>query len=415
MPTFIKTIGSLIASIPLIIGSFVGIHQQSQNTALLGDTVYQPITQFETSVAISIDNVSTSTLTLVSGVDRQGNALSGNMCFTLDSGTSLLEYLCGSASGTTVTGLVRGIDPVTGITSVPALAHVHRVGADVKITDAPYLSQWYRLLSGVGTFPNVLQYSNSVTNSAVGSSSSNLASVGYVNSTSFAGAPNGSLTVKGIYQEATQAQMASGTSAGSTGADLVAPNRWNSLTASTSPVNVIASGTIDPSYLLNGNYSLNSVTSASTTLNGTTTLPNVTSSLISTNASGSITKTSALAFGQTAGAGAACASGTYGAFATSTITTGANSLFIIGSASRAAAGALNDSDIFELLLDGAQVGNTPTMVCNVSSQCTTEIVANYVATTTAGSHTIQFACNKNGGTNPPINPTNVSLSVKEMY
>ena len=139
-------------------------------------------------------------------------------------------------------------------------------------------------ITGLWTFASstIPQVSSDTTNAQDGVSAFNLATVGYVNSTTIAGAPNGSLTVKGIYQEATPAQIASGTAIGSTGADLIIPNRNSCITASTTPCSVISSSTIDPSFLLNGNYKLGSTTIA------TGTFPNQTSSLLITNASGTV-------------------------------------------------------------------------------------------------------------------------------
>jgi hypothetical protein len=235
-------------------------------------------------------------MSMVSGVDGNGMSLSGPTCFTIDSGVAnSVEDLCGTASGTVVSNLTRGVDS-SGYNGSSTLAHAHRVGADVKITDSPYLAQIASLLNGSSSLPNPLTYASSVSTSTIAATSTNLVSVALLNATAFAGAPNGSPTVKGIFEEATQQEVASGTQTGTTGAHLVIPATAASRTASSSPVVVVASGTsqaIDPSFLLNGNYSLGSttaqsLTSASTTLNGTTILSLVTSTILTTNSSGTV-------------------------------------------------------------------------------------------------------------------------------
>ncbi len=205
----------LLAAVMVLVGS---VALQSQ-----ADTVYQPTALFDTQLSQAMDNVSTSTMVLQNGLDKSGNLLNAFMCFTVDGGLSNVEYVCGSASGTIVSNLIRGIDFTDGVTSNAGRFKTHRIGADVKQTDYPYLSQFSRLLNGSGTFPNPLTYAAGVSSSSVGANGQNLASVNYANSLSFAGAPNASVSIKGISQIATTPQLANASGAGSTGAILVAP------------------------------------------------------------------------------------------------------------------------------------------------------------------------------------------------
>ena len=219
---------------------------------------------FETYLASQVGTADTS-LTLASGSLRDGTSLSGYQCLTIDSNTPTLEYMCGTASGTSVTGLVRGIDAVTGTTSTSALIFTHRRGADVKITDYPILTILTRMANGIDTYPNLIAYATTTATStyswsnipdiamtlAQGTSSINYllsntntwtglntyntlpqSSVApttgnqfvnktYADNLAISGAPNGSVSQKGIFQEATQAQIVAGTQVGSTGADLV--------------------------------------------------------------------------------------------------------------------------------------------------------------------------------------------------
>src|SRR3954469_361659 len=97
----------------------------------LGATLPSGTAVFETSLQSRISSTDTS-LTLVANSVRGGSSLSGFQCFTVDEGRSDAEYICGTISGTSVTGLTRGIDPQTGTTTNSALQFAHRVGANVK-------------------------------------------------------------------------------------------------------------------------------------------------------------------------------------------------------------------------------------------------------------------------------------------
>lgn len=246
MEKFFHTIGQGIVAGALFVGSLLGYHQ-AQNVG--ANVIYTPVPRYESSLAIALTATQTSTMSLVSGVDGNGQVLSGPTCFTLDSGVAnSVEDLCGNASGTTVTGLLRGVDS-SGYTASTTLAKAHRVGADVKITDSPILAQYYQILSGKTGFPSIVSYDSSYASSTMGSNVNNIPSVAYVNSVASSGAPNASLSAKGILQEATAAQIASGTATGSTGADLIIANRNSCITASTTPCSVIASGTLDKSFV----------------------------------------------------------------------------------------------------------------------------------------------------------------------
>lgn len=185
----LQTIGKGVAGVGLFLASLLGYHQP-QN---LGATVYKPVPRYESSLALPLPAAQTTTMTMVSGVDGNGQTLSGPMCFTIDSGVAgKVEDVCGIASGTIVSALQRGTD-TSGYNASSTLAHDHRVGADVKTTDSPYLAQMYGLLNGSQTFPNVLSYDPTSPSTTIGSSIYNIPSVGYVNSVASSGAPNASL------------------------------------------------------------------------------------------------------------------------------------------------------------------------------------------------------------------------------
>lgn len=258
----------------------------------LGSAVPSIQALFETSLQASLTTNATSA-TLVSGTDLAGNLLNGYYCFTVDAGTTQNEFMCGNASGTALTNLVRGVNPVLGIVSNVSLEQSHRRGADVKMTDAPYLSIYSNIFNGSSSIPGILQYDSSLApTSTIGSNPYNIPDVAFVASTSFAGTVNASVIQKGISQISTQAQMATHTAVGSTGALLVDQTANDSLTASTSPIGVVASGTLDPSFLAGGNYNFKNVNvSGTTNLVGTTTIASVTSSILQTDANGIISGT----------------------------------------------------------------------------------------------------------------------------
>lgn len=86
--------------------------------------------EVQLSTAISIGGTS---FTLSSNVDDDGNTIpDGLYYFTVDNGTSAKEYLAGTLSGTSVTGVVSVNRQGT---ETSGAARAHRVGASVIITD----------------------------------------------------------------------------------------------------------------------------------------------------------------------------------------------------------------------------------------------------------------------------------------
>ena len=176
----------------------------------LGSSIPVIISKFETSLQGKIATTDTS-MTLVSGTDRNGTSLSGYLCFTIDENSSNVEYVCGTVAGTAVTAMTRGIDPVTGVTSVSALKKSHNRGASVKITDYPSLSIVSRILNGDDTLPNAIKYVSTVSTTTLASNTSYLANVAYVNGIALQGAPTATTTLPGVVQIGTTAQIAAGT------------------------------------------------------------------------------------------------------------------------------------------------------------------------------------------------------------
>lgn len=243
-----------------------------QTVEAASNTVDKPIALFQTSLATAITPTATA-MTLVSGLTNDGTTLSSSTYgFIIDEGTSVQEFVRADCTNTVCQGMQRGISVVTGTSSVTALQFAHRRGASVKITDAPLLLKLTSIITGAEQFPNVLSYASNV---AIATSSNQLvhsnylnanymdlsnnqtangnktftgndsftkelgvgtptastsaANKGYVDGVAIAGAPNASTTVKGLVQQATQAQLTSHAATGSTAAPLfINPSDFNS-------------------------------------------------------------------------------------------------------------------------------------------------------------------------------------------
>jgi hypothetical protein len=115
---------------------------------------------FETSLDSALSAAGAS-FTVVSGTDRDGNALSGLYGFIIDEGSADEEFVIGTISSTTVTISYRGIDADAPNTEVSANKKAHRRGASVKITDYPIMGVLRNILNGDETLPNILQYASS--------------------------------------------------------------------------------------------------------------------------------------------------------------------------------------------------------------------------------------------------------------
>jgi hypothetical protein len=165
---------------------------------------------FQTSLQSGIDSDDTS-MTLVNGALKDGSSLSGYQCFTLDAGTNIAEYVCGTASSTSVTGLLRGINPLNPASGSADLSFSHRRGADVRITDFPVLQVIKRLVDGTDSFPSPLKLDTSISTTTIASNTSYLANVEYVNGVALQGAPVATTTVPGVAEIATTAEVIAGT------------------------------------------------------------------------------------------------------------------------------------------------------------------------------------------------------------
>lgn len=112
---------------------------------------------FETYLANQQSSVDT-TATLANGTIGDGTTFTGYQCVTVDANTPTQEYECGTANGTSLTNLTRGLDYVMGTSSLVAKTFAHRRGADVKISDYPVLTLLDRISGGIDSFPALLSY-----------------------------------------------------------------------------------------------------------------------------------------------------------------------------------------------------------------------------------------------------------------
>ncbi len=165
----LNTIGAGIVAIGLFIGGLFGyspepqvVYEPAPTEESLGVALPAATAVFETSLAAGI-TADATTLTLTSVSIRGGGILSGYVCLSLDEGSAQAEFVCGTASSTSVTGLERGLSPADGITEDTDLQFSHRRGASVKITDFPLIQRIKSQNDGTGTYESVLSYASGVT------------------------------------------------------------------------------------------------------------------------------------------------------------------------------------------------------------------------------------------------------------
>ena len=244
---------------------------------------------FRTNLASKIVGTDTS-MTLVSATTRDGTVLMGDVCFTVDGSLSVAEYICGTASGTSITALERGLGS-DGITEYSALKFAHRYGAEVKITDFPVIQRHSNIINGTSDFPSgitangdliatggTVEFTNAVilASSTTPTLDNHLATKKYVDDTAISGAPNATESVKGISELATRDEMALGTDTGSTGANLVLQSKYASSSNDVAEKAIVvteANGYINQNRIdLSEDFSFSGdVTLASTTFQASTT------------------------------------------------------------------------------------------------------------------------------------------------
>lgn len=201
----------------------------------------------DTYLAANITATQTS-MVLANGNTRAGTALTGTICFVIDVNTPTVEYVCGTASSTNVTGLSRGIDVLNPNTTSSLLAYTHRRFASVQVSDYPTLQFLVRKMNGTDTLDSPLSYTS--TSSALITLPGQLASKAYTDSLSIAGGVVADNTTPGISRIATSSQLATG-AANSGGYAYVAPSTaFNSTSSATNLVPVTnSSGKLSQGFL----------------------------------------------------------------------------------------------------------------------------------------------------------------------
>lgn len=222
----LSLIGKVVVGVGLSVASLLGVHHHAA-APTVGSAIPNIPAFTSDTLASGIGKTDTS-ITLVTGTDSQSRALAGFYGFVIDEGSASQEIVTCTAAGTSLTGCVRGIDTVTGTTSVIALEQSHRRGASVKITNAPFDSVIFNIVVGKDGLPynitNNLHYDLDYSQAQwTAMSSTTVPDLAYVQRSLAAGAVNASESANGIDQLATGAQASAGTSAGSTGGRLVLP------------------------------------------------------------------------------------------------------------------------------------------------------------------------------------------------
>jgi len=219
---------AVVTSLTLLVsgmGGLVGDMQQSE--IRFGSTIPITVALFESSLATKITSSATS-MTMNSGTDKAGNDLIGEMCFTIDEGTAIEEFVCGTVNATSVTSMTRGLDPQDGETERATLKQAHRRGASVKITDFPQLAIISRVLNGDEGLPNILNYDDEP-DFTVGSSE--LVTVKYAEDLANVGVSNASRDTMGGVEIATLEEIRSGATSSSSTAPLLVEARWFATTS----------------------------------------------------------------------------------------------------------------------------------------------------------------------------------------
>jgi hypothetical protein len=234
---------NFIGGIFLSLASFFGAYTQPTQPITFG-SVY-PVGGSTFYLAGSGITSSASTVTLTSFQTPDGRSLTMSMFGTVgygafEPGSSKLEDITFSgitqnANGTaTLTGVTRGNDFITPYAASTTLAKAHAGGVPFILSNTPGFYTQFMPLNNTATSSAVMVFSSTtpprldnVAAQGTGTyiaTTSEFASVAYVNAVALTSAPNGTTGVKGVYQTATGLQAASSTATGSTGAQLVLGN-----------------------------------------------------------------------------------------------------------------------------------------------------------------------------------------------
>ncbi len=173
------------------------------------------VSNFSTSLAAKVAAAATSA-TLVNATDDDGVALpAGKYYFTIDGDNNQREHIYCDLSGTALTN-IKSVSVQGAQTS--GLVREHRAGALVALTDHAIIREIVNLLDGTTDLNAAvpLKYDADPTIS----DDKHIATKKYVDGVAVSGAPDASTSVKGLVEEATQAEVDAKTAAGGTSAQL---------------------------------------------------------------------------------------------------------------------------------------------------------------------------------------------------
>lgn len=256
-------IGLVAGGLIAIAGLFAGLHYAPQTPVASTQSfgAFTPVESIPFSVAKTVlpaDN----TITLSSFTTPDGRNLTMSNFGYIGYGTldpnnlTRLESITFSgitnnANGTvTLTGVTRGNDFVSPYAASSTLAQTHLVGSSFILSNtAGFYGNEFLFANNAGTSSSILVFSSTTPPrlDAPGAQStgtyiattSEFATIAYVNSAFLSGAANATNAVKGIVQLATAAQAALGTIFGSTGASLVLPSSMATSTPYNGGSNVV--------------------------------------------------------------------------------------------------------------------------------------------------------------------------------
>jgi len=155
---------------------------------------------FETTLQDNITSAGTS-MTLVTGTDKEGTNLAGTIGYIIDEGTASEEFVIGATTATAVTSMARGVSSSDGTTEVAENKKAHRKGASIKITNHPLLIRLYRIANGDDAFPDNAQTlgdGSLLASSAAPTSDAMIANKKYIDDTAIAGGAKATEVIYGI-------------------------------------------------------------------------------------------------------------------------------------------------------------------------------------------------------------------------
>lgn len=182
----------------------------------MSSLLIKTIADFSTTLSVAMA-VGATTGTLTSGLDADGIQLpTGTYGFTIDRGSASKEYITATLTGSSLTS-VKHITRGTGV-GTSGTTKAHRKGAEVIISDHVAIKRIMDVLDGTTNLDSATPLGYDGTASIT--TNNQIATKAYVDGVAVAGAPDASTTTKGIVEEATQAEVDAGTTAGATSARL---------------------------------------------------------------------------------------------------------------------------------------------------------------------------------------------------